>query len=127
MRRCQGNLSEPVPILAVPSLRMIFIVKAIRDWLTNTITNTSGILNQTNAMDVLGNEYEIDTSKPILSVRNVRSKEHSHLPKRYTTSSRSPREAAMRRATSWLSVNPVTLELLPKAATGGGGKISKTF
>lgn len=74
VKRCQGNLSEPVPIRAVPSLRMIFIVKAIRNWLTNTTTNTSGILNQTNAMDVLGNEYEIDTSKAIPFVRSAKSK-----------------------------------------------------
>jgi len=52
---------------------MIFIVKAIRDWLTNTTTNTSVTLNQTNAMDVLGNEYEIDTSKAILFVRSAKS------------------------------------------------------
>ena len=78
---------------------MIFIVKAIRDWLTNTITNTSGILNQTNAMDVLGNEYEIDTSKPILFVRSVIGTEGLKLLKKCTTSSLSPKAAAMKPVT----------------------------
>jgi len=76
---------------------------------------------------VLGSESETDTSKLILSVKNVRSKVDSLRLKRYTTSSHSPKAEAMRGVTSWLFVSPVTPGLLPRAVTGGGGKISKTF
>ena len=49
------------------------------------------------------------------------------LPKRCTTSSRSPKGGGNERATSWLFVNPVTLESLSKAVTGGGNQISTTL
>jgi hypothetical protein len=76
---------------------------------------------------VLGSVSVTATSSRILSVKSVRNKVSSLLPKRYTTSFRSPKAEAMRRATSWLFVNPVTPELLLKAVTGGGGQISKTI
>jgi len=76
---------------------------------------------------VHGNASVTATSSRILFVRNVRNKVSSLPPKRYTTSSPYLKEEEMRRAISWLFVNPVTQELLQRAVTGGGGKISKTF
>jgi hypothetical protein len=50
-------------------------------------------------MVVLGSVSVTATSSRILSVRNVRSKVSSLLPKRYTTSFRSPKAEAMKGAT----------------------------
>jgi hypothetical protein len=78
-------------------------------------------------MVVLGNESETDISSRILFVRSVKKKEGSLQLKRYTIFSPSLKAEVMRGAISWLFVNPVTQGLLPRAVTGGGGKIFKTF
>jgi len=97
-----------------------------RQW-TNITINTNVTLPLTKDMVVLGNESVTATSNLILFVRSVKKKEGSLQLKRYTTFSLSLKAEVMRGAISWLFVNPVTLELLSRAVTGGGGKISKTF
>jgi hypothetical protein len=102
-------------------------VPSIKKQWINITTSTNVTLLPTNDMVVLGSVFVTATSSRILSVRNVRSKVSSLLPKRYTTSFRFPKAVVTRRVISWLFVNLATLELLLRAVTGGGGQISKTF
>ena len=96
-------------------------VPSIRRRQTNITTSTNATLLPTNDMVVLGSVSVTATSSRILSVRNVRSKDRSLPPRKYTTSSRSPRAAIMKRVTSWLFVSHATHVLLLRVVTGGDG------
>lgn len=125
---CPTNQNVHVLIpAAVGLLNASNTVPSIKKQWTNITINTNVTLLPTSDTVVLGSVSVTVTSSRILFVRSARSKVSSLPPKRYTTSFHSPKAAATRRATSWLSVNPVTLESLSKAATGGGGQISKTI
>lgn len=128
VNQCPTNLSVPVLIPAAVGLLYVSnTVPSIKKRWTNIKTSSNETLLPINDTVVLGSVSVTATSSRILSVRSARSKASSHLLKRYTTSFHSPKAVAMRRAISWLFVNPATLELLPRVVTGGGGQISKTF
>ncbi len=128
VKRCLTNQSVLVLIpVAVGLLTASNTVPSIKRQWTNITTNMNAILPPIKNTVVHGNASVTATSSRILFVRSARNKAGSLPPKRYTTSSPYPKAEEMRRAISWLFVNPVTQGLLPRAVTGGGGKIFKTI
>lgn len=73
----------------------------------------------TAAMVVPGNASGIGIFLPTPSAKSVTSVGFSPKPRRYTTSSPSPKAAPMQRETSWLSANRVIPGLPLRWATGG--------
>lgn len=112
---------------AVGLLNVSNTVPSIKRQWTNITTNMIAILLPIKDTVVHGSASVTVTSSRILFVRSARNKVGLPLPKRYTTSSLSPKAEATRGVISWLFVNPVTPESLPRAVTGGGGKISRTY
>ena len=125
---CHINQSVPAPTpAAVGSLSVSNTAPSIKRSWTNNTTSTSATPSPTNATAEAGSASATATSSCIPFVRSVRSKASLLLPKRCTTSCRSQRAVAMRKATSWPSASPATRKSLPRAVTGGGGQIPKTI
>ena len=117
---CHTNPNVPVPTpAAVGLLNASNTVPNIKRLSQNNTTSTNATLLPTSDTVVHGSVSVTATLKRTHCARSAKSKVSSRLPRRYTTSSRSPRVEAMRRVTSWLSANPVTPESQPRAVTGG--------
>jgi hypothetical protein len=128
VNQCHTNPNDLVPTqAAVCLLSTSNTAPSIRKLWTNNTIATNATQHRANATAVPGRESATDTSGHIPFVWSARSKADSRPLWRSITSARSPVEAATKRAISWLFVSHVILASLPKAVTGGGNQISRTF